>query len=197
MLFSLHFNWSWIFNFWIDSGLWIISYPLTHKYFISLREKVGTLPFSHIIHPMAFKMIPTTFGKHTIPTSLSHKPHPFINITIWVNHSAFSVRLTIHPHAIVTISWFKKHRSSSFFLIIFPIACILSSQFIFRVTYPKCALAMPFVIAPPSFIFITILIVLNTKSVFFIIFPITYIFMWSYPFMRFLWSVFIKRLSLH
>lgn len=197
MLFSFYFHWGRILDFWVNSSFWIVSNPLSYKYFISLCKKVWPLSLSHVINPVALKVIPTTFSKNTISAPLPHKPHAFINIAIGVNHSSLTMGFTVHPHAIITISWFKKHCASSFFLVILPVTCVLSSQFIFWITYPKCPLPMSFIFTPTPFILITILIILDTESIFFIIFPITNIFMRPYPLVRFLWPIFIKRLFLH
>lgn len=191
MFLSLYFYWGRVFNLRVHPCFWIICHPFSHKNFITFSEEIRALSFSHIIDPMSFKMISASFSKHSITTPLPHKPHTLINITIGINHSTLSMWFTIHPHAIIPITSFKEHSTSTFLLIIFPIPSILPSQFTLRITYPESALSMPFILIPSTLIFIPILIVLYSKPILLIIFPVSNIFMWAYPFIRFLRSILI------
>lgn len=191
MFLSLDFYWGWVLYFGVYACFWVICDPLTNEYFITLCKKIRTLPFSYIVDPMSLKVIPTSFRQDTITTSLAHKPHTFIDITIRINHSALAMWFTIHPHTIVSISIFEEHRTSSFFLIIFPISCILSSKFAFSITDPECTLPMPFIIRPTTLVFVSILIILDSEPIFFIIFPVSYILMSTNPFIRFFRSILI------
>lgn len=134
MLFSLYFYTSRIFYLWINSSFWCISNPLSNEYFIFLWKEIRSLTLSHIIYPMTLEMVSTTFSQNTISTSLSLKPHSWISnkitlidITIFKNHSTFSMRQIIHPHSVISITNFIKHSSSPLLLIILPITSILPS----------------------------------------------------------------------
>ncbi len=126
MFLSFDFNGTWILDFRVNSSFWCIGSPLSHKNLIFLREKVRTLPLPHIINPMAFKMITASLSKYAISTSLGLKPHALIDITIFINHSAFAMWHTIHPHTIITISRFIEHGASALLTVMIPITCVLS-----------------------------------------------------------------------
>lgn len=104
MFLSFYFYRIWIFYLRIYTCFWIISNPFTNEYFIFLCEIIRALTFSHIINPMAFKMVSTSFSENSIAAPFSHEPHSLINISIRINHSSFSVRFTIHPHTIISIA---------------------------------------------------------------------------------------------
>ncbi len=196
MFLSLDFDWSWILNLRVNPCFGSIINPLSNKYLILLTKEIGALPFPFIIDPMTFEMITTSLGQYTIATPLSHIPHSFIDIAIRVNHPSFSMGKIVHPHTIITIPALIKHRSSSLLWIVLPITCILSPQLIFWISNPKCALTVPLVLRPSALILIPIRIILNSKAIFFIIFPITNKFVRSNPFIGFLWSILIKGLFL-
>lgn len=191
VFFSFNLDWSWVFNFWINACFWCISNPLSNKYFIFLWKEVWSLTLSHIINPMTLKMITTSFGKDSITTSFTFKPHTFIYIAIFVNHSSLSMWMVVHPHTIIPVSWFVKHCSSTLLLIRIPISSVLSSQFIFRIGNPICSLAMSFIGLPSALIFISMGIILNAETMFFIIKPITNILVWANPFVRFFRTILI------
>ena len=191
MFLSFYFNRTWVLDLRVNSSFWCISSPFANKDFIFLWEKVRTLSLPHIVNPMAFKMITTSLSKHAVATSFALKPHAFIDIAIFVNHSAFTMRHAIHPHAVVTISWLIEHCASALLTVVIPIACVLSPEFVFRVCHPESALTMTLVLAPASFVLVTVCIVLNAKACLFIITPITNVLVWSNPLIALLWSVLI------
>lgn len=197
MFFSLNFDGGRVFNFRIYSSFRSITNPLSNENLISFSEKIWSLSLSLIIDPMAFEMVPTPFGHDAIATSLAHKPHSLIDITIGVDHSALAMRLTIHPHTIISISTLEEHGSSSLFEIIFPVPGVFPPEFIFGITDPECSLAMSFIIFPSSFVFVSIFIMLDTEPIFFVILPISNIFVGAYPFVRFFGPIFVQGLFLN
>ena len=197
MLLPFYLNWCWVFNLWINSCFRCIVNPLANKYLILFTEEVRSLSFSLVVDPVPLKMISHSFCQHSISTPFSHVPHTLINISIRIYHPSLSMRKIVHPHSIVSVTCLVEHRSSSLLRIIFPISCVLPSQLILSICNPVCALTMSFVLGPPSLILISIGIVLNTESFFLIILPVSYIFMRSWPFIRFLRSIFVKRLFLN
>lgn len=197
MLFSLYLYRSRILYLRVHSCLWGISNPLSNKYLIFLWEEIRALPFPHIIHPMTFKMIPTSFCQYTIPTSLVLEPHAFINVPILINHSTFTMWLVVHPHTIIPVSRLVEHGTTALFLVRLPVPRVLSTELVLSICNPEGALSVAFICLPASFVFIGICIVLNTKAVFLIIKPVPYIFVWTYPFIGLLRTIFIQRLFLH
>ena len=91
MFLSFNSDRSRILNFRVDTRLRSIIDPLTHKDLVFLAEKVRPLALSLIIDPVAFEMVSTTFGQHSVAASLPHVPHPFVDISIGVDHSSFSM----------------------------------------------------------------------------------------------------------
>lgn len=127
MFFSFYLNGCWIFYFWINSWFGSIRNPLSYKYFVFFSKKIRSLALSHVIYPMSFEMIATSFSHNSIPASLSHKPHALIYISIFINHSSLTMRFAIHPHAIISITFLIKHGPSTLFRVILPISSVLSS----------------------------------------------------------------------
>lgn len=91
MLFPLNLYRSRVLNFGIDASFGCIIDPLPNKDFILFTEKVGPLTFSFVVDPMAFKVISTPLGEDTVSASLSHVPHPFVDVSVGVDHSSLTM----------------------------------------------------------------------------------------------------------
>lgn len=91
MFFSLNFYRSRVLNLGIYSSLGGVIYPLTYKDFVFFTEKVGPLTFSFVVDPVTFKMISTPLGEHAVSASFSHVPHPFVDVSVGVDHSSLTM----------------------------------------------------------------------------------------------------------
>lgn len=193
---SFDFDGSGILDFRVNSSLWRIVNPLTHKDFILLAEEIRSLPLSLIIDPMALKVVSTSLGQNSISTPLAHVPHSFVDIAVGVDHSSLTMRQVVHPHAVISIPSFVEHRASSLLGIVLPISSVLPPQFILRICNPKGALTMPLILAPSALILISIGIILNPKAILLVILPIPDILMRADPFIGLLRAILIERLFL-
>lgn len=170
--------------------------PFTHEYFVFLAKEVRALSFSHIVNPMSFKVVPASFCKNTVTAPFALKPHTFVDVSIFVYHSAFAMREVVHPHTIISVSRLVEHGPSALFLVRVPISRVLPSQFVFGIGNPVCTLTVPFISLPTSFILITVGIMLYTEAVLFIIEPIAHVLVGADPFVGFLRTVLVEGLFL-
>lgn len=115
------------------------------------------------------------------------------------------MREVVLPESIIPIIIIKEHCPSSKLLIIYSISSVFSLQFFLLVFNPKCPLAISFIISPSSlskiweiivskmncyFVFISVGVNLNSKSTFFVHFPISNISYWCSPFLALYRSIF-------
>jgi hypothetical protein len=121
---------------------------------------------------MAFKMISISFSQDTISISLTLVPLSFINITSVVDHPTFTLRHSIYPITIVTVAIFKEKGTSTVLFIFEPITSVLSPQ-LARFVSPIVTLTMLLVNGPHTFVFVTILVELNTEAFFAVVSPVT------------------------
>lgn len=182
MGFALRFRLS---DFTVNSCFRMIIHPFAHKYLPFLIKEVGALSFSFIIHPLSFEVVSVSARQHSKAWFLAFKPKAFIDVSLSVDHSAFAVREIIKPGAIVTVTIQKVLGSTAGFAVISPIAGIFFPQFILLRDYPHRAFAVTEVVLPAAFITVLIIIILNSESMFFIVFPVAIVAAILTPFLSF------------
>jgi len=161
-----------IFNFSVHSTFWLIIYPFSNKKLILLRKIIRSLTFSLVINPMTLKMISISLCKNSVPVSFTFMPLAFIDVFICIDHSPFSLRVSHYPKSIISISVRAEQCSSTMSLIFYPITCVFSLQ-LPSIAFPISSLTMSLVLFPHSFIFISIFVNLNSKSLLHVFFPIS------------------------
>jgi hypothetical protein len=161
-----------VLNFCVDSGFGLVVYPFSNKKFVLIVVEIGTLALSQIVNPVAFKMITISLSENTIAVSLCLVPLPFVNVFAGINHSTFTLGHAVNPIAIVTILIFVEEGTSAMLLVFKPITGVLTPELLILDT-PVSSLAMALVNRPHAFIFVSVLVILNTETLLAVITPVT------------------------
>ena len=185
-----------IFYFGVHSSLWLIINPFSYKQLILVMIIVTALSFSHVINPVSFEVISISLGENTIAVPLAFMPLSFIYVLIGIYHSAFSLRLSIHPVTIISVSIFIEESSSAMLSIFKPITSVFSSQLACLIS-PVSTLAMSSISFPHALVLITILVKLNAKTIFAIIFPVSNVARSLLPFFTLNRTILLSLLFLH
>jgi hypothetical protein len=147
---------------------------------------------SLVIDPMTFEMVAVPLRDHSIAASLAHEPHALVNVSVGVDHTAFSMWLIVQPQPIISVPVLVEHRASSRLLIVQPIARVLSPHSIKLLTHillllilalinPVGALARSLVLFPAAFVLITVPVILHAKSTLLVVLPIANVSLICHP----------------
>jgi len=145
---------------------------------------------------MAFVMVAISLRHNTVAVSFGFMPLSFVDILVGVYHASLSLWHAIYPVSIITIAIFVKESSTAVLFVFEPVASIFTSQ-LFVFISPVGTLSMSFVDWPHAFILVSVFIILNSKTLFAIIAPVTNV-LWRWqPFVTFNCAVLLSFLFLN
>jgi hypothetical protein len=99
-------------------------------------------------------------------------PLALVDVLVSINHPALPLWHASDPVAIVAVGVLVEERASAVLLVFEPVPCVFTTKLACLVP-PIGALAMALVSLPKPFILISILVEVNTESVFLVIFPVS------------------------
>ena len=161
-----------IFDFGVDSGLGLVLDPLADEELVLVVVEVGSLAFTLIFNPVSFEVIAVSLREHTIAVSLALVPLAFIDVLVRVDHTAFTLGKPVDPVTVVTITILVEERTAAMLFVFVPVAGVLATQFVIFIS-PVSALAVSFVNRPLAFVFIAVLVMLDSESFLAVVAPLS------------------------
>jgi hypothetical protein len=159
----------------IDLGVYsnfgLIFTPFSNEKLVFVMVEVTALAFTLSIDPVSFKMVSVSLSQDTVTVAFTFVPLSLINVFGGVNHTAFSLRLSVDPVAIVTISIGVEEGTTTMASVFIPVTGVFTPQ-IASIASPLSALSVLLVHSPHAFVFISILIILNSEAFLAVISPV-------------------------
>jgi hypothetical protein len=160
-----------IFDLSVHACLGLIIDPFSDEELVFIMIEIAALAFSHVIDPVALEVIAVSLGEDAIAVPLALVPLTFVDVLVSIDHSALPLWHASNPVAIVAVRVLVKESASAVLLVFEPVPCVFTTELPCLVP-PISPLAVALVSLPKPLILISILVEVNTESVFLVIFPV-------------------------
>jgi len=157
--------------------------------------KVTALALALTVDPMSFKVISVPLRQNTITVALSLVPLTFVDILVRVDHPAFSLGMPVYPVSVVAVAIRIEEGAAAMSAIFIPVASILAAE-LSRVISPESTLSVFLIDGPHSFIFVSVLVILDTEAFLAVVAPVSDVARGTLPLFAFDRSVFLLVLLL-
>jgi hypothetical protein len=161
-----------VFDFSVYTGLGLIIDPFSDEELVFIMVEIAALAFSHVVDPVALKVVTVSLGEDTIAVPLALVPLALVDVLVSIDHSALPLWHAGDPVAIVAVGVLVEESASAVLLVFEPVPCVFTTELPCLIP-PIGPLAVALVSLPKALILISILVEVNTESVFLVIFPVS------------------------
>lgn len=108
----------------LNSAFRLVLDPLAYKELSLRRVELAALTFLHVSHPLPFVMIFIAACHDPVSAALPLLPLSFVDISVVLDHAAFTVRPVFNPEAVITVTVRPEHGSFALSHSVVPVTCL-------------------------------------------------------------------------
>lgn len=153
------------------TGLGLVVDPFTDEELVLVVIEVRALTLSHIVDPVALKMVAVSLCENAVAVALALVPLSLVDVLVGVDHATLSLRHAADPVAIIAVPILVEEGATAVLLIFEPITSVFAAQ-LARLVSPVSSLTVSLVALPETLILVTVLVELDTEAVLLIVLPV-------------------------